>query len=602
MLHRILSFVFGTLYRIEGAFWFVVERSEALSYMVLDGFLALFWGTVHFVGRIFQFLIPSKLVKQTDDAHIAIADRVFGFFFGLRDRLGELAERSRVGWLIIPFFWLLDAFLASVDFAAEWWYSRDFRKLLKAAPAILLILPLIVMGLLSLRVTEASKIQHYRTALSDAEEANDLPTIELCQTKLNQLGFEYADEVEFMSAMELANDGDYEAAYARLKELAPLEEAGLGTAHLWIAMAIADGLIEKDADASQRMELRKTHTRHASVEIPDHPMTRRMQLDIKLQEGKLYESVEEIAELAKQFPDLHSIAAHAYRNNNETRKAHFHALRAISHYETTLAENDAQRQFFPADYFRLAESYNIANRYVDEVSLLAKAAEQYPDDDELQAMYIKTLKARTSTASLNDVHMKDWMAQLARLEPSARELVLPLVNGIYSNDPVAIDLTERLLQLGLLSSEVYEGVGEVTLVRNDMNRAIEYFEKARLLNPKASFSQNNLAWIYANVEPINMDDALAAANQAIQHNPDARFYETRGQIHTKLGNWNKAIADLQKALNGAVPDMDAVHESLAKCYGQLGEIEQAKAHRQLQNGLKTKPSSIPNIPSAPFIQ
>ena len=111
--------------------------------------------------------------------------------------------------------------------------------------------------------------------------------------------------------------------------------------------------------------------------------------------------------------------------------------------------------------------------------------------------------------------------------------------------------------------------------------ALQQYQRALKKNPEAAYAWNNMAWIWGNHEPKDFEKALNAADQAIKLNPDPRFYETRGQIKIKLERWQDAIEDLETALNGTIPNAKQVHGDIARCYEELGDHEQASAHRKM---------------------
>ena len=95
---------------------------------------------------------------------------------------------------------------------------------------------------------------------------------------------------------------------------------------------------------------------------------------------------------------------------------------------------------------------------------------------------------------------------------------------------------------------------------------------------------NNLAHILCFFEPTNYERALQAVDKALELKEDFRTYETKGQILVRMKRWAAAIPNLEKGLNGILPDPVATHTALAQSYEQLGNAEQAAAHRN-QAGL-----------------
>lgn len=90
--------------------------------------------------------------------------------------------------------------------------------------------------------------------------------------------------------------------------------------------------------------------------------------------------------------------------------------------------------------------------------------------------------------------------------------------------------------------------------------------------------KNNLAWVELMRPNGNLKEALKLADEAVAGSKTkvaGEVFGTRGQIHAKLGNWDLALVDLEKA------SMDAVEKSpsrlaLAVVYRRLGENKKAE--------------------------
>ena len=78
----------------------------------------------------------------------------------------------------------------------------------------------------------------------------------------------------------------------------------------------------------------------------------------------------------------------------------------------------------------------------------------------------------------------------------------------------------------------------------------------------------------------DLGQALEISEQAIKSvsTPNAYFFETRGQILTRLGKHLEAIPDLERAL-AEESLANAAHESLAVCFEALGQQDLAEEHR-----------------------
>jgi predicted Zn-dependent protease len=104
---------------------------------------------------------------------------------------------------------------------------------------------------------------------------------------------------------------------------------------------------------------------------------------------------------------------------------------------------------------------------------------------------------------------------------------------------------------------------------------------------------NNLAWLLAFCEPIDLDRALRFANQAVEKAPDApQFRGTRGHILLKLKKYNEALPDLEKAIE-AYPKDVKLFEALAETCEKLGDATKAAEYRERARKLQPPPNPEP---------
>lgn len=122
--------------------------------------------------------------------------------------------------------------------------------------------------------------------------------------------------------------------------------------------------------------------------------------------------------------------------------------------------------------------------------------------------------------------------------------------------------------------------GTAALLKGDAEKATLHLKLAAEHLPHSSAILNNLAVAMAEKNDGDLEQALQISEQAIESvsTPNAYFFETRGQILTKLGKHLEAIPDLERAL-AEESLANAAHESLAVCFEALGQEELAEEHR-----------------------
>ena len=501
-----------------------------------------------------------------------------------------------------PLYWVLDTVIAFYDFSMEWWYSRDFRRIWLLAPAVVLGLGLGGVTVFAFVLNESGKVGHYEKQLEQAKLDGDEPRTLLLERKLQQLGFERLDEVQFRTAMDLQKKGDYAAAVGLVKELAPLEQPGYALAHLWLANELISG---KFAIPEEEMVKEfETHVAYASMLAPEHELTQRFQIELQVRTGPMNdELLSKIETLSRKQPDLHTALAHEYLLQGRTADAKRSARSAIRDFESSRRrpfsggtkdiETKSYEDLTAVGYLRLAECYKIVGNSDAELELLSRAAERFPNDPGVTSVFLARCVDVFKTLELTDEKVLSLASSILRQDPDNKEVTLRLVRGLAAQSiaPQATnsekvanacnDVAIELQNEGLLPLEVYVFAGDYHLLKKNTSKAIEFYTRACKMDPSASFAWNNLASIWSTSEPLQLGNALKAANRAIGLNPDPNFYDTRGQIFVKLQRWEDAINDLEFALSGSIPNLADAHRSLATCYDALGKPEQAQAHKEI---------------------
>lgn len=507
--------------------------------------------------------------------------------------IGTVSERvapKRLIWTIYGVFDAVIAFPMSLyEFGLEWWFTRDFRKLIFAIPALLLILPLAAAGVLSLRNTTPKRIRHYSAALREALDTETPEATWLLRSKLQQLGYRDLERLEFDEILTLAEEGDIGEAFHRMQKLAPLDgsQPGLLDAHLWIGMVLLDGKITVPNVVDQL-------DRHAQAIFrvePENPLALRMVAETHLARSEFEQAMEKLELVRRQFPAVVFALAPLYDKQGDTVRAGKNARAAIRLHEaaestepTDDAETTARLTAF--GYLQLASCYDIVGDTAKCLETLQQSIQRFPGDSTLtDALQQQLDSAVASMHAKGLASMSPSTVQLiSELAPGNEQLALLLARGLYRSDKTTQRYVQQLMQADAVSPEVFQMVGSTCMVRKEYRRAEKYFVKTCELRESSPSAWNNLAWIWANVNPLHPKKALAAANRAIELQQDPRFYETRGQIHLRFRHWTEAVEDLEIALNGAVPNSNEAHRGLARAYHELGNSGLSKAHLQLASG------------------
>ena len=120
--------------------------------------------------------------------------------------------------------------------------------------------------------------------------------------------------------------------------------------------------------------------------------------------------------------------------------------------------------------------------------------------------------------------------------------------------------------------------------RGQTSEARLHLEQACRIDPGMAVATNNLAWVIASSDPVDLPRTCDLIDRFVAAWPNVATYRgTRGHIRTRMGRWKDALSDLETALT-ATPDNPDLHRDLAETYEKLGDREMAARHRQQPNG------------------
>lgn len=171
--------------------------------------------------------------------------------------------------------------------------------------------------------------------------------------------------------------------------------------------------------------------------------------------------------------------------------------------------------------------------------------------------------------------------------------VVNLVKSAFPGDPDAAEVAARLyfrlgetqiaeetwkqcLQLNSKFVYAYDGLGRVAAKRGDNERAIELFQEALRVDPRAFDTQVELA--QALIDTNQMKDAVALLKTNVKHNPRRyRGYVLLGMAYMHREDYAQAKASYRAALDASPQHANACF-GLASACARLGETEQAEKY------------------------
>jgi tetratricopeptide (TPR) repeat protein len=110
------------------------------------------------------------------------------------------------------------------------------------------------------------------------------------------------------------------------------------------------------------------------------------------------------------------------------------------------------------------------------------------------------------------------------------------------------------------SASVHTLIGMLQDAKQNFDEAEKSYRKALEINPETAIAANNLAWMIADQDRGNLDEALKLAQDTVNRNKNvAGYYDTLGWVNYKKGFYAQAVESFKKAV--ALDEADARNES-----------------------------------------
>ena len=198
--------------------------------------------------------------------------------------------------------------------------------------------------------------------------------------------------------------------------------------------------------------------------------------------------------------------------------------------------------------------------------------------------------SQLAQAKLNSPEEIQLLREAHQLDPSNGNIIKRLARRLVDFPELAGPVVDEMRREKSISSAVFLKSAELHFRAREYENTIECNQYATEVDEKCAEAYNNIAWIRANVPPVDMQQALDAVDKAIELEPKAEFFETRGQIYFKTDELQLAVQDLERAVNGKLPAVDIMnsHFTLAKIYQQLGNSEKATAHESRAKNIRMR--------------
>lgn len=392
---------------------------------------------------------------------------------------------------------------------------------------------------------------------------------------------------------------DHDQMRRMVEELAPESRAGYPEAHLYLAnyyMAVSSPSPDM---IRQFRNIAVIHADHVLQNMPDSVAAKEVKLRALMSLRRFSECLELAHEMFKLDPK--NFEAIVFINFELGR--HSENERILNEAATRLEEKIREHRQqdveawstaikFYANAMRLNQRYAEARQYLDqEMELFSESPARLmllrDVKAELAIVWAESLNPHIAESTDVVNQALDLLAEgltsfprspralwlltmIALREDATRERAISIYDPFSDSNPPALVLNQ---------------MGKHALLEKNFSSAIDFFERARQIDPRNPEMLNNLAYAYLTANIGSPETALSLVNEAISLIPRTRdadiwrssFFHTRGVALLKLERYEEAAASFEVALE-VRPDHPGILEGLVMSYEARG-LQQAEIYR-----------------------
>ncbi len=564
----------------EGAFG-ALDSFQGVESFVIGVVRTLFWPFI-LLGRLVSRYIP---VSEGGPGPVA---RFLWYPIGLAQRL---IDRLNLDWLVLllvrlltPIWWPIVQLLG---FTKAWIATREPRELALAAPAVVLAIPFLFVGVRGALLSQSQVAERYKVAVRDAVEAGDYARVDLFERKLAQMGVD-TRRADYRTAIKLDDAGNTAGAYARMVRLASPDRPGYPSAHAWLVQRLIAGKIgseiEPAIEDSEKANLRLAERhldRLEELKISGVELTR-MRALIYAETDRVDQAVDLLQAYSDTSLSCSTMRMQILAKANRLAEAKRQAEVVLG----LIRDPQIRSRMTPVDYPFWSFAASLAESPSELRSALKAWIEVDPENEQpgrLLRAYRQKEAARmlanptssptaAAKAFIEAVEMGDateWALVQARRLAAAR-----------SRDRYARQVWSTLEKNASLPIELLAAMATTVAGEGDIEMARSMFAKLIEQTKGDAVAHNNYAWTLSQEPNPDLPQAMEQVELALEIRPgDYRFRETRGQVLLAMKKWEAAIEDLEYALNG-IPESSEIHSGLATAYEALSKPTLASIHRR----------------------
>jgi tetratricopeptide (TPR) repeat protein len=494
--------------------------------------------------------------------------------------------------------------------------SRQWMHLLQGVPAVVAGIGVFVVLMMLTTQAEELPLEYLQRAQS-AYNSENFHQAEVYLHRALQLNPD-SDQASYLLARTLEHNGQPQRALAILDSLAPDDRRGDARAHLRKAEIIFGQLRARSASGDPEAAVARgewerllRHIEQAESGLSSYSAVQRADLDyfrgfVQYHMGETEKARESLERASRHREELNIMLAGLYDDLSSsakkdeklelaaqlTAKARQKRELARAHLQNRLNENAGDSD----TRIELAGLVLTNQDYGEAVRLLEEGRRLNPDDERLQKVLAEVFVFRSLSLPRGSTAQIKLLDRALKIDPNCTAAIHQLLQ-LGSNEDRQVgskderqevrNVLEDMIALGSSAPLAHFALGVMAWEEQDLENAVWHLERAYKLDPELAVVGNNLAWLLAHDEENPQPErALVLINSVLESRPDQLSYvETRGQIYVRLGRWEEALDDLERALPRYNYTVE-IHESLAKVYENLGQASLAQKHRNVAANLQ----------------
>jgi tetratricopeptide (TPR) repeat protein len=505
---------------------------------------------------------------------------------------------------------LTDAFLFPfLKFRELWSDPKRGRALVFGLPALLVAVTGIVMMLIAMS-SEQRFITNYEIAKQRAERDEDWAAAIVYMRKIMQLRpdddatkWELARVLDLDDREETA-ETNKRTASAILLSLSPEDAPGYPKAHVWRASQYLTLTDRRIPDKWKREQAEKQLRFALDTDPTNRDAKILLAEKIYIPEREYAKALKIYEEMFRDYVGYYVKIAELCMATNQPERGEEFVEDAVNRYNQLLKEDPGNVTYLR----RRANAYAMLGDYDSAEQTLLDAIDQA--EDPLAGKQLQTALSRIYLARAMTV------ANLVQTDSAGRAKFLDDIIRAYRTDPENDAARTSLARFGFSgfdesprALETYDPrdnpedanddsltvAGTWEVMNGDRLLGIRLLELAVQDNPANHEALNNLAFT---IMDADLNRAVGLAERAVAARPaNPQYRDTRGNIYMRMGEWTKAVSDLEVAAKG-MEKKEKVYEALIECFRQLQMISEAESYQKRLDELRRQEanSTSPNGP------